>query len=239
MNSYNLYVSQWVDLVQVAFELGFHSGPIGLTTDQGQGIEHEAMGGVLELSYHPPKSPWGFNLNLGFASGDDPSTPETFEGYIFDQNYQVAFLLFNHPLGQADFFRTAALRGGKPNANAEDPDNPDSSPGASHSTEDFDTEALSNSLFISGAAHYKWSDHYDLEARMTYAQLDKIPLLNSNMESGVGFEMDLSLHYKPFKGFQWINRAGLFMPGPAFKGGSQNFPTRQVFGVETKAALSF
>ncbi len=228
VDSYNVFVSQWVDAVKVAFEVGFMSGNTGLSKN-GAEVSHDAMGGVLELTYHPEASNWGYNLDFGFASGDDPSTDAVFEGYIFDQNYDKAFILFNHPTGSRDFFRTAYLRNTAAGTAV-------SVPNAASS---FDTEAISNTMYVSGAVHYKWAQKYDLETRLTYAQLDKEPFLNSNVDSNVGFEVDLSMKYEPFKGFQWINRAGLFMPGAAFEGGTNNFSVSNAFGFETKAAISF
>lgn len=227
VDTYNVFVSQWVDAVKVAFELGVMSGNTGLSKNGGE-ISHDAFGGALELSYHPEGSKWGFNIDLGYASGDDPATDNVFEGYVFDQNYDVAFLLFNHPMGAADFFRTSYLRNTATTGSA-------TVPGAGVS---FDSEAISNTLYLSAAAHYKWAGKYDLESRLTYAQLNKDPL-NSDVDSNVGFEVDLSLKYEPFKGFQWINRAGIFLPGAAFEGGTNNLPVNNAFGIETKAAISF
>ncbi len=223
VNSYNVFVSQWVESVKVAFELGFMDGNTGLSKN-GSEISHDGFGGAVELTYHPESSHWGFNLDLGYASGDDPSTENTYEGYLFDQNYDVAFLLFNHPMGAADFFRTSYLR--------------NTTAGVPSASSSFDTEAISNTLYASFATHYKWAQKYDFETRITYAQLDKDPL-NSNVDSNVGFEVDLSLKYEPFKGFQWVNRAGIFLPGTAFEGGTQNLPVNNAFGFETKAAISF
>lgn len=223
VDSYNVFVSQWVDEIKVAFELGFHSGNTGITNASNIEVAHDAFGGVLELEYAPESSSWGFNLDLGYASGDDPATDNKYEGYIFDRNYDVAMLLFNHPMGQADFFRTAYVR--------------DTTQAAANT---FDSEAISNTIFASGGVHYKWGEgKYDLETRLTYAQLNKDPL-NANVDSGAGFEVDLSLKYEPFKGFQWINRAGVFLPGAAFEGGAaNNYSTDSAFGLETKAAISF
>jgi hypothetical protein len=228
VDSYNVFLSQWVDSVKVAFEVGFMSGSTGLSVN-GAEIQHDALGGALELIYHPEASNWGFNLDMGYASGDDPTTANTFEGYIFDRNYDVAFLLFNHPMGTQDFFRTSYLNNISATGAAVIPD----------PTNSFDTEAISNTIYASFATHYKWADEkFDFESRLTYAQLAQDPF-NSGVDSNVGFEVDLSLKYEPFKGFQWINRAGIFLPGAAFEGGTNNFPVNNAYGFETKAAISF
>ena len=227
VNFYNFFVSQWVDQVKVAFEVGFAEGSTGIFKN-GSEVEHKGFGGVLKVDWMPKTSSWGTTLDLGYASGDDPATDTTFEGYVFDQNYDVAFLLFNHPMGQADFFRTAYAR----NINAAAPT------ATATNSNDFDTEAISNTLFASAAVHYKWAEKYDLETRFTYAQLNKDPL-QTNVDSNAGYELDLSLKYEPFEGFQWINRAGAFLPGDGFKGGTNNFSAETAYGFETKAAISF
>lgn len=227
VNSYNFFVSQWVEKVKVAFELGFMSGNTGLFKGGGE-IKHDAMGGALKLSWLPEDQKWGATFDLGYASGDDPNTDNTYEGYVFDRNYDVAFLLFNHPMGAADFFRTSYLRNLATAAPAV----------TLSASQAFDTEAISNTIYASGAVHYRWAQKYDFQTRLTYAQLVADPL-QTNVDSGVGIELDLSLKYEPFKGLQWITRTGIFMPGAAFEGGTNNFSTETAFGFETKAAVSF
>ena len=228
VNFYNFFVSQWVDQVKVAFEIGFADGSTGIFTGAGQEVGQKGIGAVFEMDWMPDTNSWGLELDLGYASGDDPATTDQFEGYIFDQNYDVAFLLFNHPMGQADFFRTSYVR-----ATGAAGTTPGSSVG-----NDFDTEAISNTLYASFAVHYRWAQKYDFESRLTYAQLNKDPL-QTDVDSNIGLELDLSLKYEPFEGFQWINRAGIFSPGDAFKGGTNNFQTQTAYGFETKAAISF
>lgn len=221
VDNYNVFISQWVEQVKIAFEIGFASGNTGIRNAGGTEIKQDGFGGTIKVSWNPETSKWGAFFDLGFASGDDPNTPNTYEGYIFDQNYDVAFILFNHPVGSADFFRTSYIR------------NTSANPAAA-----FDTEAISNAMFASGAALYKWTDKFNIETRLTYAQLNSDPL-QTKVDTSLGFELDLSLKYVPFKGFQWINRAGMLFPGAAFEGGTNNFPVNNSFGFETKAAISF
>jgi hypothetical protein len=228
VDTYNVYVSQWVDNIKVSFELGFQSGELGLSAN-GQPVTQDAFGGVLNLSWRPKESRWGAVLDIGYASGDDPSNENVYGGYVFNRNFDVAFLLFNHPMGSADFFRTAYLRNISGSGMAT----------SFSASESFDTEAISNTIFFSGAVHYAWADRkYDLETRLTYAMLDKDPL-QTNVDSTLGMELDFSLKYEPFKGFQWINRTGIFLPGAAFRGGTNDFSTNMAIGIETKAAVTF
>ena len=227
MNSYNAFVSQWVDQVKVAFEIGAMTGNMGLSKN-GVEIEQDGFGAALKLWWMPKGSKWGGSFELGYASGDDPATEQVYEAYVFDQNYDVAFLLFNHPLGKRDFFRTSVLHN----------ESTEGQPSPLSAQESFDSEAISNSIYTSAALHYKWNEKWSGEARFTYARLNNDPL-NSNVNLNVGFELDLGLTYKPFKGFQWMNRAGLFTPGGAFEGGTLGLPSGNAFGFETRAAIYF
>ena len=225
---YNFFVSQWVDAVKIAFEVGFADGKTGVKTAAGGEVEHSGFGVAVELDYKPESSAWDFELDLGFASGDDPATDNTYEGYLFDRNYDVAFLLFNHPLGQRDFLRTAYAR----NSSTANPAT------AAKASDFYDEEAISNTLYASVGVTYKWREKYAFQTRFTYAQLNKDPL-GTNADSAVGYELDLTLSYQPFEGFQWINRIGGFFPGSAFEGGTLGLPTEMSYGLETKAAISF
>lgn len=227
---YNFFVSQWVDSVKISFELGFADGNTGIRTAGGKEVDHNAFGAAIELDYKPKSSAWDLELDLGYASGDDPATEGTYEGYLFDRNYDVAFLLFNHPMGQRDFLRTSYTRNSSTGNAARD-----SGVASSY----YDEETVSNTLYASLAFNYRWAEKYAFQPRFTYAQLNKDPILGANVDSDIGYELDLTLSYAPFEGFQWVNRVGAFFPGSTFKGGTNNLPAEFTYGIETKAAISF
>ncbi len=227
VDSYNAFISQWIDQVKLAFELGVMTGNLGLFKNSAE-IEQDGLGAAMKLWWSPKGARWGTTFDLGYASGDNPATKNVYESYIFDQNYDVAFLLFNHPMGARDFFRTAQLRNTAIEGKASTLSAQDS----------FDSEAISNTTYVSAAFQYKLTEKMDLESRLTYAMLNSDPL-ETGVDSNAGFELDLTFNYKPFKGFQWMNRAGVFAPGASFKGGSDNLPIKTAFGFETKAAISF
>ncbi len=227
VDSYNAFISQWIDQVKLAFEIGVMTGNMGLFQNSFE-IEQDGLGAAMKLWWTPEGSRWGTTFDLGYASGDNPATKQVYEAYIFDQNHDVAFLLFNHPMGTRDFFRTAQLRNVATEGEADTLSAQDS----------FDSEAISNTVYASGAVHYNWTEKLTLESRLTYAILNQDPL-GTGVASNVGFELDLGFSYKLFKGFQWMNRTGIFAPGKSFQGGSANLPTKTAFGFETRAAISF
>lgn len=222
---WNLFFQRWIGELKVGVEAGTQKGQTGVSNGASS-IELDGFGVALELDYVPKESSFHYGLKSGVASGDDPTTPNSYEGYIFNRNYDVAMILFNHPLGANDFFRTGAIR---PNAT--------STPAVS-SSEQVDTEAISNVMYFAPYFKYKWSDKFDSQLGLTYAQLSSDPL-NVNVNKSVGFEVDVSLTYKPYNGVQWINRVGVFSPGKAFQGGTNQYETKTIYGLETKAAITF
>lgn len=218
---WNLFFSRWVgESFKIGLELATQKGETGVLAGGGN-VEIDGYGVALEMDWMPKDSNWSASLKAGTASGDDPDTVNSYEGFVFDRNYDVAFLLFNHPLGQYDLFRTAGIR--------------DTSATASSRA---DEEAISNVVYISPSIKYKWSGKFDTQLGLTYAQLNSDPLSGIDVEKSVGYEVDISLNYKPYDNVQWINRIGFLSPGKAFDGGGQ-FRSENSYGLETKAAITF
>jgi hypothetical protein len=207
-------------------EAAFNSGSLGQKTALGEDVKTNGYGVVADLNFPRKESKFGWNLKLGMATGDDPTTANTYEGFQFDRNYDVAMLLFNHRLGKADFLATSAIK--------------DMSKDVSNSLDD---EAVSNAVFIAPRMTYAFNDRLDLHNTLIYAQLMNNPIAgNSNFSKDLGTEWDIELAYKPTDRIQWVNQIGLLFPGKAFKngdgptGGLENAFT---FGFASKAAISF
>jgi hypothetical protein len=161
-------------------------------------------------------------LKTGVASGDDPGTDDVYEGFIFSRNYDVAMLMFNHPLGQTDFFRTGLVR----NTTVKAKDQPD-------------TEAISNAIYFAPSFQQQWKENLSWGGTLVYGLLNKNPIPNSGTSTSLGFETDLNITYKPYERLTWVTEAGFLFPGDAWKGGSSNFETKFGYGVTTKAAIAF
>ena len=202
-------------------EAAFEKGETGYVNAAGEEIEMNAYGIATEFNYQETNSKWRYGLLMGVASGDNPGSTK-FEGFQFDRNYDVAMLLFNHRLGQADFLRTNIIK----NRNLD----------AGNS---FDDEAISNASYLSLRFDYDWKEKWKWGSRLTYAQLmDKIDSA-SDMKKDLGLELDLSLTYKPRERVQWVNEIGILSPGSAFKNGSAGLGAEMAFGFASKAAISF
>jgi len=221
---WNLFFQRWIgSSFKVGFEVASQSGETGVLAT-GVPVEIDGYGVALELDWIPKESSWNASLKAGVASGDDANTTNKYEGFVFDRNYDVAFLLFNHPIGRYDVFRTGA-------------DHLTSSNGQVPSRQ-ADVEAISNVMYIAPSFKYKWSQKFDTQLGLTYAQLNSDPLAGVSVDKAVGFEVDITLTYKPYDNVQWVNRVGIFSPGAAFEGAGA-FETDSVWGLETKAAITF
>lgn len=208
-------------------EAGFNSGNLGVQSATLEDIKTNGYGIAAEL-YMPRKdSKFELNVRLGIATGDDPTSTGTYEAYQFDRNYDVAMLMFNHRLGQADFLTTGLTR-------------ETTTHGVSTSLDD---ESISNAIYVSPRLSYVWSDRLDLNNTLTYAQLVTNPLAtNSGFSKDLGFEWDIELAYEPTERIQWVNQIGLLFPGAAFKNGTGtggNLENAMTYGFATKAAISF
>lgn len=218
----SLFALKDTDEFRAGIEASFQSGNVGLKTSGGQEITFDGFGVSGEFEYRPTGSLWKYGVLAGYVSGDDPNSSNTYEGYVLDRNYDVAFLLFNHPLGQADFLGTSGFGGG----------------GSTSGNSGADVEAISNVMYLAPYSHYKWSDQWAIGAKVATGWLAQDPISGQSVSKDLGYELDLSLEYSPRKGVQWVNEFGYLFTGDAFSAGGL-YNSSDVFGVSTKAAISF
>lgn len=224
----SLYSSQKTGDATIAVEANLLSGDTGLTTPAQQGVAINSYGIAGEVNWAPAESKWKGALKLGVASGDDPGTADTYEGFIFSRNYDVGMLMFNHPLGDssADFFRTGLIRKSATGTQAETWNQPD-------------TEAISNVIYIAPSVQHQWKENLSWGGTLVYGRLNKESIPGKGMALDLGFELDLNLTYKPYERLTWVTEVGALMPGSAWQAGSNNFENKFNYGVITKAAISF
>lgn len=217
----NIFALKDTDTYRLGIEASFQSGGVGLQTATGQKIEWDGIGIAVEAELRPENSLWVWGAKAGYVSGDNPDTQGKYEGYVFDRNYDVAFLLFNHQLGQADIFGTSAFGGG-----------------GSASNGNADVEAISNVMYASPYVHYKWNDQWKARAALTTGWLSTNPIVGQDVAKDVGYELDIALEFAPKATVRWVNELGYLMPGDAFKSGGL-YDTKGIFGFTSKAAISF
>ncbi len=201
----------------------FSKAQTGVTAD-GNEVEINGYGVAAELKYHNPESKWGYGLNFGVASGDNPSSTK-YEGFQFDRNYDVAMLLFNHRLGQKDFLKTNLIK------------NSSLTPANS-----YDDEAISNASYVNFKIHHDWKEKWNFNYSLTYAQLMNKLTSTSDMSKDLGLELDAEVVYLPREKVQWVNQVGILAPGRAFRNGTGvdgNLGTGTAVGFASKAAISF
>ena len=228
----NVYALRDSEHLRLGFEASFMSGEAGVLSNNGDKVEWGGFGIAGELEYRPPESKWKWGLKAGTATGDDPSAPAKFGGYVFNRNYDVAMLLFNHPLGQGDFLRTglytnSPYQTGTKNINV------------------ADVEAISNAIYLAPIAKYAINDHWSVDNSLITGWLNTAPM-PKQQHMDLGYEWDATVIYSPRKGIAWVNQFGILFPGGAWNGdgsvdanGNPVYSSGLAYGFGTKAAISF
>ncbi len=225
MRTVNIFALRDSENIRLGLEAAFQSGHSGVLTASGDNVALGGFGVATEVSYRPEQSKWRWGLKAGTASGDDPGTPAKFEGFIFDRNYDIGMLMFNRPLGRADFLSTQLVTGNVR--------------GADNRINRADVEAISNVIYAAPSATYYFNDRWSVDNTLIWGRLAENPLgANFNPSHDLGFEYDVSLNFSPRKGVMWVNQAGFLFPGAAWEGDGQ-FESKFAFGLVTKAAISF
>ena len=214
---------------KIGVEADMLSGDTGLKTSGGRGVTLNGFGIAGEIGWKPADHKLSGGLKAGFATGDDPGTSDSYEGFAFSRNYNVALLMFNHPLGQRDFLRTGAY-GSAPK---------DAATGATTVRNQIDSESISNAIYLAPNLQYQWKENFSVGGNLVYGILNKDPIAGGNTDKDLGFELDLNVTYKPYERLTWITEAGALLPGSAWKGGSLGLDNTFAYALMTKAAISF
>lgn len=222
LQSTSLYAVRDRQSMRLGVEATIQGGKTGVETATGANTSISGFGVALEFEYRPSAGKSRYGFKTGIASGDDPDTDDRYEGFIFDKNYDVAFLMFNHPLGQADLLRTeleGSSAGTVPISGA-------------------DTEAISNVAYFAPYWDFNWKENWQVNTTIIAGFLNRDPLLGVDVEKDLGYELDVELSYSPKKGVVWATEMGLLFPGKGFEGGGA-FDANFGYGLSTKAAISF
>lgn len=204
-------------------EAAFTDGELGITDISGAKPKAKGYGIALDLEFPRPQGKWEFSSKIGMASGDNPTTPDN-EGFAFHRNYDVAMLMFSHRLGQVDLLGTSGMRETVTHTVANS----------------LDDEAISNATFLAPKLRYRFSDRWQLDNTLVYAQLmNNWASTGTDLKKDLGTEWDIALHYRPRTNWIWTNEVGLLFPGAAFKDGSNNLTNGFTYGFSTKTAITF
>lgn len=228
----NLLLGRGWESFKFKLEAGFSDGQTGVAIGADE-VKANGYGVVAELEFPRENSNWDWKFRTGVVSGDNP-TSSNFEGYALHRNYDLAFLMFNHPLGGYDIFRSYFQRQQDPTCTT--------GPCSGYANDSaLDEEAVSNVIFINPSLTYTMGDRWSLRNSLLYAQLQVNPstVVGNDVSKNLGFEWDTSLVYKPHPRFQWVNQVGLLFPGDAWKEGSVGRDSKFTYGIQSKAAISF
>jgi len=231
-NHTNITLMRGWESFKFRVEAGFDSGTTGLNTGgTNNEIKLNGYGIVTELEF--PKTDWKWIVRAGLVSGDNPTT-DNFEGYQLDRNYDVAFMLFNHPMGRYDVLTTNSQR--NRNVTCTTPPCP-----VYANEEALDEDAISNVGYLSPRFTISLGEKWDWRNTLTFAQLQTNPsrAANNEISKELGWEWDTAFIFRPHERVQWVNEVGLFFPGKAYEAGSQNLNRGFTYGFQSKAAISF
>ena len=219
----NLFFGRTWKAFEFKLEASFLTGDTGYVF-AGNPIKYNAYAIATEFLF-PSDTKWEFSGKLGLASGDDPATTNTLEGYQFNKNYDVAFLLFNHRMGSGgrDFLTTKLIHA-------------DTSLNVGNSADD---EAVGNVYYLAPSVKYQWNDKLDIKSTIVYAQLVVNPTNSVDFSKDLGTELDMELIYKPRERVIWSNQFGILFPGQAWKDGASGLDNKINYGFATKAAITF
>ncbi len=225
MRAMSLYLKWQMESWTLGVEASTQSGSTGIQDDitgRSIGLSGKGLAIELEKPFESKDSKWAGRIDFGYASGDDPVTTHQYEGFIFDRNYDIAFLMFNHPLGRVDYLRTALVTGRND---------------LTSEVNLADVEAISNTIYFSPKVTYRMTESWLVDVGLTTGWLNEDPL-NANTSKGLGYELDVN-----FKFFRphlvWVNSLGFFAPGQAFQGGSNSFETDLSLGFMSRVSISF
>ena len=222
----NMYLERKWTAFEFKLEASFLTGQTGAQTVAGEDVGYNSYAIATEMLMPALDSSWEYSAKLGVVSGDNPTTAN-FEGYQLDRNYDIGMLLFNHRMGNADFFNTGVLH-----AN-------DAASGLTTSNS-ADDEAIGNAMYLAPSVKYLWSEKVDLKSTLVYAQLMTNPNNYLDFKKDLGLELDIELIYKPRERVTWSTGFGILSPGAAWSGGSgNNWDTKTNYGFTTKAAITF
>ena len=236
----SIYSLKDTDRYRLGLEAAFQSGQSGVITNNGNGdnVTMNGFGVAGEFEYRPLESRWKFGAKAGLATGDDPTSAAKYEGFTFNRNYDIAMLMFNHPLGEYDALRTKLVTGNV----YENPTSDD--PQRKHiNVPDVDT--VSNAIYLAPSAQYSLSERWGLNGALIAGWTNTNPLTGGMSPGGksLGYEFDFALNFSPRKGIMWVNQMGLLFPGPVWKGGDtdsgKQYDSSFAYGLGTKAAISF
>ena len=80
------------------------------------------------------------------------------------------------------------------------------------------------------------SDQWGLKLTIITGSLQEEIVAGS---TSLGMEADISLSYRPHKGFVWLNEVGYFFFFYSFEGGANGYKTNSALAYTSKVAISF
>lgn len=220
------FARQWTEF-SFRMEAGNEAGAVGLTAANGESINLAGYGLNIEFDYKPQESKWSHRILSGIVSGDNPNTVQ-YEGFQLHRNYDLAFLITNHPVGRFDVFKSSRQRS-RTGTNA-----------ITNVSEVLDEEQVGNLFYLAPQFNRSLSDKLTWTNRLFWGQLvNAVSNSGQTLANDIGIELDMGLTYRPNERVTWLNEVGLLAPGSAFKEGANNHPNKFIYGWQSRFVVTF
>lgn len=225
--TYSVFFNRKMKNLRYGFEALAQDGSAGVDSS-GDEIALKGFGIAAEVSWNRGK--WNLSSKLGYAGGDNAGDTSEISSVAMHRNYNLGLILFNHPLGAANYDPTGTNLRGRQGAlgGAFDPSNT------------VDTDTISNARYIAPTVTFNMNRKWSLGTTYVMAWLEETNVLagGGKVSDFLGSEFDFTLDYKPTEKIILSTSLGYFLPGSAFKG-SGSLETDNVFGATTRLGISF
>ncbi len=214
-----IYAQKHWGTLRLGFEANFHTGETGIENTDGDQIKINSFGMALELASEPENSAFHWSFMAGYMTGDDPETEDLYEGFLADRNYDIAMLMFNHPIGNVDATGSSSAY-------------LNTASGLTKRHELPDVDYLTNAYYLAPEVRWVVSEDWSLYSKLIWANL-VVSQDTDDDDVNLGTEVDLGTQFKPHKNLTWGIDVGLLFPGTLYE--DKNF----AYGIQTRAAISF
>jgi hypothetical protein len=226
--TYSVYFNRKLETLSYGFEALAQDGSAGADS-AGNNISLKGFGIAAQVEWQLA-SKWKLSNKFGYASGNDPQDTSEVSSVAMHRNYNLGLILFNHPLGDANYDPTGTTLRGR-----------NGSLGAAYSPDrTVDTDSISNAKYLAPSLDYRVNRKWKLNTTVVMAWLNETNVApgGGEVSSYLGTELDFTFDYQPTENIIISTTAAYFAPGGAFEGAGA-FSADNSFGVTTRLGVTF
>jgi hypothetical protein len=94
-------------------------------------------------------------------------------------------------------------------------------------------------MYLAPAFSYQLAESWNWDTRFVWGMIQQDRFGSTSVDKALCYEIDTGVMYRPHSKLTIGLDLAFLMPGSAFKGGVNDYPTDSAFGAFTKAAVSF